>query len=247
MKTTSSLLLLTSAAALATATAYGQAVVDTVGVYDEQTDNTATVTAEAFSNNITLAQFQLDVASAFTSDTGGVWDFDTSWGPATNSFTINYGTSGTSSLSLLSSNNLGQNSTGNSGTVGISGDNHLGIANNSGATWTFGSGLTHFGLTGISRTGVRDVTLTFTLADASTVIFDEETIPDVSVEEGAVFFGYQASELNPITMVEISTSNFTRFEDFGFIAVPEPTTYAFLFGCLSLFVVAIRRRLARRQ
>ncbi|MGF1448593.1 MAG: PEP-CTERM sorting domain-containing protein [Opitutales bacterium] len=246
MKTTSSLLLLNSAAAFVTATAVGQVSVDTVGVYDEQIDNLSTITAEAVGNNISFVDFQADVASAFAADTGGVWDFETDWGPATPLFDINYGVSGSNVLSLTSTQNLGRNATGNSGTVGISGDFHLGIANNSGATWSFGSGLTHFGLTGISRVGARTVTLTLTLADGTEIAYDAETIPNVNTEEAAIFFGYEASELNPIIAAEIGTDNFTRFEDFGFIAVPEPSTYALLFGGLSLVVAVFRRRYTRR-
>ncbi|MCC7475224.1 MAG: hypothetical protein IT425_07500 [Pirellulales bacterium] len=49
----------------------------TTGTYDESTNQTNDIDTEAFSNNISLADFKTLIADAFANDLGGVVDFDT--------------------------------------------------------------------------------------------------------------------------------------------------------------------------
>ena len=219
--------------------------VSTVGLYAPNPNAIAIADAASntAANGLTLASFQALVAVAHTANLGGVIDFEVATGwPAVStnvtSVAATYGLSGADSLTISRTDSAnGFNSNTNNGTNVVSGTGYLGFQLQN-ATFTFGTGLSAFGITMLPRGVVRRSTLTFTLDDASTLVTSQETTNATN----ALFFGVRAPVGRTITSVAFAEPDgFTRYDDLGFAVnpVPEPASLtALAFGGLAL----LRRR-----
>jgi len=234
-----------------------------VPTYDEQTTNLYTITGEASNNNITAAAFGTLVNNAFTAGTGGVLNFDNDTLDSDTAFDVTF--DGGSQALSISSTELGittaqTHSTVNNGisnVAGLSGGRHVGAGGS--FTWTFGTSLTAFGLTAVSRDNDPTVSMTVNLEDGSSVNLGTEIITATNTNGGLafdpgtgenwdptnIFFGYQASASNPIVSVDVSQSTFTRYDDLGFVVVPEPGTAALVFAAAGLITLRRRHRMHR--
>jgi len=239
------------------ASAAHAAMFTAVQTYDEQTSNLYTITGEAPNNNINAAAFGTLVSDAFTAGAGGVWDFEE--GPTDSSIGTNYDikfNGGNSTLNIVSNANdhsTLRNGVPAWGATGISGSLHFG-GNPQDFTFTFDTGLTAFGITAVSRTTEQTIGVSVRLADNTLVSLGEETLdstggtgttfdPGVGAnwDPTNIFFGYQATSANPIVSVEFAGGDdFVRYDDLGFVVVPEPATA--LVGLALVGMLGLRRR-----
>lgn len=220
-----------------------------VGTYNEQTVNVNTIEQEASISNISLGNFTTLMASSFTAGTGGVINFDVSLSDSS-SFTASYN-GGLSTLTVTmnaaASGNQWNTTNQDASTWAISGTRYLGTNANSQARFDFSTPLTHFGITQLWRNANR--------TGAVTVFYDDSTsvsVGNFSSLGGSnvgtvnqtpdVFFGWAAPSGKAITRVDIIGDGFIRYDDLGFVVIPEPSTAA-LFGVgLIGFILARRRR-----
>jgi hypothetical protein len=111
-----------------------------------------------------------------------------------------------------------------------------------------------WGMTAIARSssssGDRIYKVTITLDDASTYVFDPETVLG-AVTTNDTFFGYQAPTGRTIASVRLDadpgpnggTSTQHAWDDMGFVVVPEPTSIALMCtSILGLGIVGLRRK-----
>ncbi len=222
------------------------------GVYDPADSPSATLNSgnqadtAAASNNISLAAFQTAIQSAYNNDVGGVIDFENPTGTSDASIAATYGTSQASTLTITrgafgGGGNIDA-STGNN--VVISGVRYMGLATNPDFNLTFSQPVTLFGITALARSdgGARNVDLTITLDDSSTVVWQQEAVAGENLDGNSAddtFFGYQAPAGRYITNVQFDNSGFVRFDDLGFAVVPEPASLSML---LLAGFAAVRRR-----
>jgi len=203
-------------------------------------------------NFVTQSTMSSLMTTAFANNTGGVITFDTAQGWSQNvnqnAFTVSYGTSQSSLLTLTRTDGAGNNtfgSTSGSGTTQVSGDAFVGFQNSSSPlTFSFSQGLVDWGITQLSRSGDRTVTLSFTLQDSSVVSLAADTVLNNSTTLN--WYGFQATSANPIESVTISSPNgYVRFDDMAFVVatVPEPGSISLaIAGGLSLSFIIARRR-----
>jgi hypothetical protein len=112
--------------------------------------------------------------------------------------------------------------------------------------------VSHFGITALWRGSNRTGTVT--------VFFDDNTqlsLGSFSSTSGSgagtvnqtpdVFFGYVAPGGKAITRIDIIGDGFIRYDDLGFVVVPEPSYFAALAGVCGLGFVLLRRRSLNRS
>jgi hypothetical protein len=193
------------------------------GVYDEQLTNEGNnlmnaVDAEAAGNNVTLAQFKLDVQAAFDANKGGVVGFDNETNPTEIVDTQFVGLFGVDlSFELLVSRQDGAfGLNNNSNNDVISGHNYLGIQGSSSpVNLGFSLPLETFAITGLSRGGDRNPVLTIKYDNNTTQVFPTETI---SAAADDTVFIWKAPAGRTITGVNFTIADgFVRFDDFAFI------------------------------
>ncbi len=207
-----------------------------VGTYDENTTQTNTVdniTSGDTDQNLTSTSFTPLVLAAFNANTGGVANFDDVTGNllTNGSFDVTYGTSQAKTLKVTV---VGPTTlTAEANSIPISGLQHFGVSQ-SNFTFNFSETLSAFGITILQRTGTRNLALTFTLEDATTV--------EISGAEGDTFFGYQAAVGNGIVSASFVPSNTQHYDDMGFIVVPEPSAAIMLLGGAGTLLIRRRRR-----
>jgi hypothetical protein len=232
-----------------------------VGVYDE---NATIVSPNLISNqvdtdaaagvgsgsNVSVAQFTIDVLSAFNANSGGVVNFDGAAMTTEKAFDVTYGLSQANTLTVTLTTLAGAVPTfsfqtgGDANSVPVSGTQYFGLSSGSDFGFTFSVPLVKWGLTALSRTQARTVnSVTITLDDASTYLFSGEAITaSTSGTNGPddTFFGYAAPSGRTITSVAIDASSAMRWDEMGFVVVPEPN--AWLLGGFGLFGLIIGRK-----
>ena len=219
--------------------------VDTVGTMNNGSNNITPL--EATGNSFTATTFASNVATAYTNDTGGVWNFETAFNVNNGeTITLNYGASLAKSVVLtLSGNSINQGSgAGIFAQEPTSGVAVMGFATD-GSTRTFALSVPLLSI-GIFNTD-RNSSDRFPVL---TVTFQDNTTASTSGAnaDNTYFHGITGTALNPIVSFSLSQNNFVRYDDLGFIvapsAIPEPSTYAIAAGGLVLVgaVVASRRR-----
>ena len=195
---------------------------------------------EAGGSTVNSTTFASDIATAFANNTGGVWDFE---GTAFNvldgeTVTLKYGTSLANSLALTV-NNGGAADIDQSNNPGeaTSGSFVLGFAGGANTrTFTSSAGLLELGIFNTDRNGAdRLPVLTVTFLDNTTASTSGANA------DNWYFHGFKTTAANPIMSFAISQNNFVRYDDLGFVAVPEPSTMA-LAGLGLAFVTVLRRR-----
>jgi hypothetical protein len=210
---------------------------------------------------ITLANFQTLMTGAFASNTGGVINFEnaTGWvnsngGAATafgdgaaNPVTVSYGVAQSESISFWRTDvdanlvPLAIDSNNNNGTNVVSGTNYMGVrTTGTPVNFAFSKPLSAIGFSLVPRGQLRNVSMTATLENSSLIVGSTEQIT-ASNTPGPFFWGFVAPVGNRIVGLRIDSPNgFSRFDDLGFVAVPEPGSIA-LIGLAGLVLVTRRR------
>jgi hypothetical protein len=235
-----------------------------VGVYDEsatviapnlvsnQVDTNAAAGVGAGSN-VSVAQFTTDVLAAFNADAGAVVDFEGAALTTEKTFDVTYGVSQANTMTVTLTTLAGGvpafnfQTGGDANSVPVSGTQYFGLSSGSDYGLTFSTPLVQWGLTALSRTASRTVnSLTITLDDASTYVFSSEAIAaSTSGINGPddTFFGYSAPAGRTITSVAIDASSAMRWDEMGFVVVPEPSAILLSgIGILGFVAVWKRRR-----
>jgi len=251
---------LATASALLLFAGSSHAALTLVGSYDptgdaNDVDRSATflsgsVPGITSANVLNLATFQGLVSTAFTNGNGGVIDFEGGSDSLTSGGTV-FTTSSFGGRTLSFATDEGALSIGGagSGRVATSGSSTIGgqiDINFTSFSLTGGNPadrLTHFGMTILQRSqGVQsDVTATF--SDGSTLTFDQLTFSDAGDSTQDAFVGFVAPDGLSITNVLFDGTNFTSYDDIGFIVtpVPEASTVALL-GLCGIALILRRRR-----
>ena len=206
----------TEASAAPIAPAPADLTVNTVGTLN---GNGKTI-LEATGNSLNVTTFASNIATAFASDTGGVWNFD---GAAFNissgaTIALKYGTSHTKSLVLTLTEGSGGGGINQNTVAGepTSGTFLLGLGGN-GATRTFTPNrpLLTVGIFNTDRNdAARIPVLTVTYLDNTTASTSGANADNV------YFHGLSGSVSNPIVSFAISQNNLVRYDDLGFIVAP---------------------------
>jgi hypothetical protein len=233
--------------------AHGAISFTAVPTYDAATNANA---VESSGTALDVATFTTRMADAFTAGKGGVINFDNGTGAAPN-WIFNYG-SGSSVGVTVTGGQLNMNATDAAAirATPISGNSYyrLGLST---TTLVFDTPLSEFGFTLLARSSARTltsivITLTdnssFTLAGSSSVALPANTITSSSnylTESGSGpdrFFGYVDTSSLGIKQIVINGSENLVMDDFGFVAVPEPSIAALAFAGAT--IAAARRRRA---
>jgi hypothetical protein len=195
------------------------------GVYDEQLTNEGNnvmnaVDSEAAGNNLTLAQFKIDVQNAFDNNKGGVVGFDNETNPTEivdTQFVTLFGADLSFEL-LVTRQNGASGLNNNSNNNVTSGHNYLGIQGTAPADLSFNLPLDTFAITALSRGADRNPILTIKYDNATTQIFPVENV--LAANDDTVFI-WKAPPGRTITGVgvvdSVASGNFIRFDDFAFI------------------------------
>jgi hypothetical protein len=212
-------------------------VVNTVGVV-----NTNAHTIIDATNSISNTSFASDVTTAFANNTGGVWNFEGS-NFSTNigeTVTLNYGTSQANSLVMTIGGTNGINTGFVTTTEATSGSQGMGLqGDGSTRTFTLNTPLLTLGVfLGNRGDNSRTSVLTVTFQDLTTASTSGANAGPAS---GSNYFeGLSGTLANPIVSFSLAQTNFIRYDDLGFVAVPEPSS-ALLLGLVG-FGGLIRRR-----
>ena len=212
-------------------------VVNTVGVM-----NTNAHTIIDAGGSISNTTFASSMVTAFANNTGGVWNFDGA-SFSTNvgeTVTLNYGTSQANSLVMTVGGTNGINTGFVNTTEATSASTGMGLqGDGSTRTFTLNKPLLSLGIfVGNRGDNSRTSTLTVTYQDNTTASTSGATAGPTS---GSNYFeGLSGTVANPIVSFSIAQNNFVRYDDLGFVAVPEPSSAALL-GLVG-FGAFIRRR-----
>ena len=190
------------------------------------TDNgNAKTVVEATGNSLNLTTFASDLAIAYANNTGGVWNLEgDSSGDAftvgtSETITFNYGASLTNSLVMTVTSGGGGIDRASAGTEPTSGDFLLGLTGDASTrTFTLDTPLLTIAIFNTDRNDAGRVpVLTVTYQDTTTASTSGANADDV------YFHGLTGTMANPIVSFSLSQNNFVRYDDLGFIAVPEPS------------------------
>jgi len=242
-----------------------------VGTYDPGSDandadrsatfGSGSVAGITSANVLTLGTFQGLVSTAFTNGNGGVIDFEgvgDSLTVTNSSTTFATSSFGGRTLSFDNTTNTSSNQMtfGAANTashrIAISGDNVTGgVQNLNFESFSLTGGdpgdlLTHFGMTVLQRNQPLNINVTATFSDDSTLTFTQFSLADSDNGPDNVddtFFGFVAPDGLSIKSVELASSQFTSYDDIGFIVtpVPEASTVALL-GLCGIALILRRRR-----
>jgi len=242
-----------------------------VGTYDPGSDandadrsatfGSGSVAGITAANVLDLATFQGLVSTAFTNGNGGVIDFehvDDSLTVTNSSTTFATSSFGGRTLSFDNTTNTSSNqmtfgaASTTSHRIAISGDNVTGgvISPNfesfSLTGGNSGDRLTHFGITILQRNQPISATFIATFSDDSTLTFNTVSFTDSDSGPDNIhdtFFGFVAPDGLSIKSVDLGTTQFTSYDDIGFIVtpVPEASTVALL-GLCGIALILRRRR-----
>lgn len=200
---------------------------------------------------VTFTTAKTDFAAAFANKTGGVLDFESGNGftgnfgaGATDAVTVSFDGGATNALKLYRTDTVGASMNPTSNFAYASGTQVLGFGTNQNPTLTFDRPVSEFGITAVARNSYRKVTLTYNLVNLSNSsdTLTDTTSTDATNNTNSIFFGYQAPSGYGITSVAVaSPDGYVRFDDLGFVSVPEPTSLALL-GAWAL--LGLRRRRA---
>jgi hypothetical protein len=193
---------------------------------------------EATGNSLTATAFASDIATAFANNTGGVWNFDGAAFAVENgeTITLSYGVSQANSVVMTLSSGLGINQSANGGEA-TSGGFVMGLAGDASTrTFTLDTPLLALGIFNTDRNDAgRLPVLTVNYLSG----------PSASTSganaDNTYFHGLSGTLANPIVSFSISQNAFVRFDDLGFVAVPEPTSAALL-GLVGFGAILRRRR-----
>jgi len=204
-----SILAASIAAADATST-----TVNTVGTIN---GNGRTVLA-ATGNSLSVTTFSNDIATAFANNTGGVWNFESSFSVNVGeTITLNYGATLSRSLvlTLTSGNNIANQ--GNAGEA-VSGGNVLALSGSTAArVFTPDQPLSAVAIFNTDRNdGSRVPVLTVTFEDNTTASTAGANANDVYFHE------LSATGANYIKSFSISQNNYMRYDDMAFIVARRP-------------------------
>lgn len=190
----------------------------------------------ATGNSLTSTTFASDVATAFANNTGGVWDFNGAFTvDVGQTITLNYGVSQANSvvLTLSSGNNINQTlqaeATSGAGVLGLGADT-------SARVFTLSTNMQTIGIFSTDRNDTgRLPVLTVTFLDDTTASTSGANA------DNTYFHGLSATGTNYIKSFSLSQNNYLRYDDLGFIAVPEPSSAALL-GLVGFGAILRRRR-----
>jgi len=201
------------AASIAAADA-ASTTVTTVGTIN---GNNKTVLA-ATGNSLSYATFSNSIATAFASDCGGVWNFESSFSVNVGeTITLNYGTTQSRSLvlTLTSGGNIANQSPSGEATSGVNVEALSG--NSSPRVYTPDKPLSAVAIFNSNRgDSSRIPVLTATFMDGTTASTS-------GANAAAVYFHeLSATGTNYITSFSISQNNFVRYDDLAFIDTNSP-------------------------
>ncbi len=242
-----------AALALATVGHAQTLITTTTGTYAATQAPNTSATTTGTGNELSLSTFTTNISNAFTAITGGVIRFDsgsinsntTISGVTFNTISATYGTGQGKTLTITSGN--GNWSVGApADRTPVSSTFALG-KQGPGATipfvFDFSIGLQQVGVTVLSRggrTSDNGATVTVTFNDLTT-----SSKYDILLNANGTdntFFGFIAPTGKAITKLEFTPSpHFTSVDDLAFV-VPEPTTFALLFGSAGLLLTRRRRK-----
>ena len=208
--------------------------VDTVGTIN---GNGRTI-LETTGSTVTSTAFIADIATAYANNTGGVMNFEANpmFVQNNDTITLNYGVSLTNSLDLTY-NSANAIDSGDIPGEATSGDRVLGLVGGADTrTFTPDKGLLEIGIFSTDRGDAgRLPVLTVTYFDTTNASTSGANADDV------YFHGFKTSADNPIVSFSLSQNNFLRYDDLGFVVVPEPSS-ALLLGIGGVAAFIRRRR-----
>lgn len=202
--------------------------------------------------SISNATFATNVASAFTNNTGGVWDFNSAAFGALgdagiangDTITLSYGTSATNSLvmTLGSTDRINQsnNGTGELTSAGLG----MGLGGDSATrTFTLSTPLQSIGIfLGNRNDNARSSVLTVTFLDNTTASTSGALAGPNTTPQSNYFEGLSATGTNYIKSFSIAQNAFVRYDDLGFVVVPEPNELALVAVGMVGTAIFVRRR-----
>lgn len=221
------------AASIATASA-ASITVDTVGTLN---GNNRVIT-DASGSTVTSTTFIADIAIAYANNTGGVMNFEANpmFVQNADTITLNYGVALTNSLVLTYGGANAIDSGINAGEA-TSGERVMGLSGGADTrTFTPSIGLLELGIFSLDRNDAgRLPVLTVTFQDNTTASTSGAHADDT------FFHGFKTTADNPIVSFTLSQNNFVRYDDLGFVVVPEPSS-ALLLGLAGCGAFIRRRR-----
>jgi len=218
------------AACLAGTVSHAQTTTSTVGIYDDDEFQPNTVdksaTDDGNANQVSLATFKTDIATAFAEGRGGVINFDDGEKSNISTLIATYGPGGSKSVTITSSGALSFNKQVGVRTP-ISGELHLSKGDNTNWLLSFGSesNVTQVGATVLSRSGSATVSITgkVTYNDATTTTA-AASVSGVSNGTDDTFYGFKAPAGKTIVSLAFTTTSFRSIDDLAFIASDGGTT-----------------------
>jgi hypothetical protein len=192
---------------------------------------------EATGNSLNVTTFASEVGTAFDNNTGGVWNFDgAAFSVASGeTITLNYGNLLSNSLVMtFSGNTIDQANVPGEATSGSFG---MGLQTDGASrTFTLSTPLLTVGIFNTDRNDSgRLPVLKVTYQDTTTASTSGANA------DNTYFHGLSGTLANPIVSFSLEQNNFVRYDDLGFITVPEPSS-ALLLGLAGVGAFIRRRR-----